>query len=77
MKRLISIYDFSRKHLFGKSSIILTTCSVHHILGFDCDLNMYLPIPSHKQDVTQSHFFKFNRFEFKVFHQLDWLPYQV
>ena len=34
--------------------------------------------PLHKQDVTQGQFFKqrFNRFEFRVFFLLDWLPYQ-
>ena len=36
---------------------------------------MYLPIPSHEQDVTQGQFFEFNRSEFRVFLLLDWLSY--
>ena len=37
---------------------------------------IYLPTPPHEQDATQGQYLKaeFNRFEFRVFILLDWLP---
>ena len=41
-------------------------------------IQMYLPTPSHKQDVTQGQFWKlFNRFELIVLILLEWLTCQV
>ena len=40
-------------------------------------IHMYLPIPPHEQDVTQGQFLRRakNRFSFRIFLLLDWLPY--